>query len=288
MEKHFAVIGHPVAHSLSPVMHRAGYKSIGLNAEYQKFDVMPENLGDAVNGLRGLGFSGWNVTVPHKEKVIPYLDSLTVEAQRAGAVNTVKVSAGRLIGHNTDGTGFVRSIQEGMELEPGKKVFILGAGGAARGIAAALAPLGVHLHVMNRTVERAAELVESIRAYGGKAELEEWGRGDGISQADCVIQTTTVGLKNEEFPFPLQGISTATLVVDIIFNPWVTPFLRSAKEHGCKTLNGAGMLLYQGVAAWEYWLGGQAPVEAMRSALYCALDSGSSDNSPHPAFSEIR
>jgi shikimate dehydrogenase len=261
---------------------------MGLNAEYQKFEVMPESLGDAVKGLKGLGFSGWNVTVPHKEKIIPYLDSLTVEAQRAGAVNTVKVSEGRLIGHNTDGTGFVRSIQEGMELEPGKKIILLGAGGAARGIAAALAPLGVHLHVMNRTAERAVELVESIRGYGGKAELEEWGRGDCLSQADCIIQTTTVGLNNEEFPFSLQGISTDTLVVDIIFNPWVTLFLRSAMEHGCRTLNGAGMLLYQGVSAWEYWLGGQAPVEAMRSALYSALDPGSSDNSPHPVFSEIR
>lgn len=272
MEKHFAVIGHPVAHSLSPVMHRAGYESIGLNAEYQKFEVMPANLGDAVKGLKALGFSGWNVTVPHKEKIIPYLDSLTVEAQRAGAVNTVKVSEGRLIGHNTDGAGFIRSIQEWIELKPDKKVILLGAGGAAKGIAAALAPLGVHLHVLNRTSERAAELVKSIHDYGGNAELEEWGRGNWLSQADCIIQTTTVGLKNEEYPFSLHGILPDTLVVDIIFNPWETPFLRSAKEHGCRTLNGAGMLLYQGVEAWEYWLGGQAPVEAMRSALYQALN----------------
>lgn len=272
MEKHFAVIGHPIAHSLSPLMHRAGYQSLGLNAEYQKFEVMPEDLGDAIKGLKGLGFSGWNVTVPYKEKILPFLDELTVEAQRAGAVNTVKVSEGRLIGHNTDGTGFVRSIREWIDLEPGRKIVILGAGGAAKGIAMALAPLGVQLHVLNRTSERAVDLVESIRGFGGKAELEEWGRGDWLSYADCVIQTTTIGLKNEAYPFSLQGISPKALVVDIIFNPWETPFLLSAKEQGCKTLNGAGMLLYQGVAAWEYWLGGQAPVEAMRSALHSALD----------------
>lgn len=272
MEKHFAVVGHPIAHSLSPIMHRAGYQSIRLDAEYQRFDVLPKDLGAAVKGLKGLGFSGWNVTVPYKEKILPLLDDLTLEAQRAGAVNTVKVSEGRLIGHNTDGAGFIRSIQEWIDLEPGRKIVLLGAGGAAKGIAMALAPLGVQLHVLNRTAERAADLVESIRSFGGKAELEVWGSGDWLSQADCVIQTTTIGLKNEAYPFSLQGISPATLVVDIIFNPWETPFLRSAKEQGCKTLNGAGMLLYQGIAAWEYWLGGQAPVEAMRAALYRALN----------------
>lgn len=272
MEKHFAVIGHPIAHSLSPLMHSAGYQSLGLKAEYQRYEVLPEDLGDAIKGLKGLGFSGWNVTVPYKEKILPFLDELTVEAQRAGAVNTVKVREGRLIGHNTDGTGFVRSIQEWIDLEPGRKIIILGAGGAAKGIAMALAPLGVQLQILNRTAERARELVESIRSFGGKADLEEWGRGDWLSQADCVIQTTTLGLKNEVYPFSLQGISSKALVIDIIFNPWETPFLLSAKEQGCKTLNGVGMLLYQGVAAWEYWLGGQAPVEAMRSALYRALD----------------
>lgn len=271
MEKHFAVIGHPIAHSLSPVMHRAGYQSIGLNAEYQRFEVRPEDLGDAVKGLKGLGFSGWNVTVPHKEKILPFLDELTIEARRAGAVNTVRVSEGRLLGHNTDGIGLVRSIQEWIDIEPGKKIVILGAGGAAKGIAMALAPFGVELHVLNRTAERAMDLVESIRGFGGKAELEEWGQGDWVSEVDCVIQTTTLGLESEEYPFSLKGISPATLVVDIIFNPWVTPFLHSAKQQGCRTINGAGMLLYQGVAAWEYWLGGQAPVEVMRAALYNTL-----------------
>jgi shikimate dehydrogenase len=271
MEKHFAVIGHPIAHSLSPVMHRAGYHAIFLNADYQRFDVMPEDLEDAVKGLKGLGFSGWNVTVPYKEKILPFLDELTQEAQRAGAVNTVKVSEGRLIGHNTDGTGFVCSLQNKIKLEPGKNVVLLGAGGAARGIAMALAPLGVQLTILNRTPERASKLVASIRDYGGRAEVIEWGSRDWVTQADCIIQTTSIGLKNERYPLSLEGISPDTLVVDIIFNPWETSFLQQAQEKGCRTLNGVEMLLYQGVLAWEYWLGGQAPVKVMRDALYSAL-----------------
>lgn len=273
LEKHFAVIGYPIAHSLSPVMHQAGYKAIGYAADYQKFQVRPEELGEAVQGLKALGFTGWNVTVPHKEAIIPFLDELTVEAQKAVAVNTVKVINGRLIGHNTDGSGFVRSLQEHMDLDPGKRIVLLGAGGAAKGIAMALAPFGVHLLVLNRTPERAVELVNKIKEYGGQANQEAWGRGNWLTQADCVIQTTSIGLKGEEYPFALQGIRPGTPVVDIIFNPWETPFLRSAKDLGCKVINGIDMLLYQGVNAWEFWLEDSAPVEAMRTALLAAVSS---------------
>jgi shikimate dehydrogenase len=271
VQKHFAVIGNPIAHSLSPVMHRAGYHAVGLDAEYQKFEVPPEGLGDAVRGLRGLGFTGWNVTVPYKERIIPFLDELTIEAQRAGAVNTVKVCEGRLLGHNTDGAGFVRSLRDYIDLNPGMNVVILGAGGAARGIAMALAPFGIQLHILNRTLERAKGLVQNIRELGGQAEFGEWGPGDWLTQADCVIQTTSIGLRNEPYPFSLQEIAPHTLVVDIIFNPWETSFLREAKDKGCRTINGVEMLLYQGVLAWEFWLGGQAPVQAMKKALYEAL-----------------
>ncbi|MEA5023243.1 MAG: shikimate dehydrogenase [Desulfitobacterium hafniense] len=269
--KHFAVIGDPIAHSLSPLMHNAGYKALNLAADYQKFQVSPEDLQEAVFGLKALGFSGWNVTVPHKETILPFLDELTEEAVRAGAVNTVKVDKGRLIGHNTDGSGFVRSLQEHMELDECKQIVILGAGGAAKGIAMALAPFGAQLCFMNRTPERGAELVEKILEGGGQARQEPWGRGEWLAQADCVIQTTSIGLKKEEYPFSLVGIRPGTLVVDIIFNPWETPFLHSAKAMGCKTVNGIDMLLYQGVNAWEFWLEDKAPLESMRKALYQAL-----------------
>lgn len=268
MLKHFAVIGDPIAHSLSPAMHNAGYKAVGYEAEYHKFQVHRDTLGEAVKGLKALGFSGWNVTVPHKEAIIPYLDELTQEAQLAGAVNTVKVDQGRLIGHNTDGIGLLRSLKEHMALVGQPRIVLLGAGGAAKGIAMALAPFEAELVVLNRSEMRGAELVRQIKEFGGQATQEPWGRGEWLTQADCVIQTTSIGLKNEDYPFSLEGIKPGTLVVDIIFNPWETPFLKSAKALGCKTLNGIDMLLYQGVYAWEFWWEDEAPVEAMRTALY--------------------
>lgn len=267
MEKHYAVIGHPIEHSLSPAMHNAGYQALGLDVEYQRFHVAPDRLSEAVEGLCALGFSGWNVTLPHKEKIIPLLDTLTPQARRAGAVNTVKIHEGQRIGHNTDGDGFVRSIEEALNGFKGKKAVLLGAGGAAKGIALALAEQGMHLHILNRTSEKAETLVQVIQREGGTATSGVFAPGDWLRDVDLLVQTTSAGLHGEPFPFSVQGISEQALVVDIIFNPWETSFLREAKKQGCRTLNGLGMLLYQGALAWEFWLGGQAPVEAMRKAL---------------------
>lgn len=272
LEKHFAVIGNPIAHSLSPAMHQGGYRELGLEADYLRCEVEPHALPQAVQGLKALGFTGWNVTVPFKEQIIPWLDELTPEALRAGAVNTVKVMEdGRLLGHNTDGKGFVRSIQEELKPEKDMQVVILGAGGAAKGIAMALLPYQVKITLLNRTMERAQQLAELINSRGGRAVAEAWGPGEWLKSAQLIVQTTSLGLKKEKYPFSLEGISPETLVVDIIFNPWETPFLREARELGCRTLNGAGMLLYQGALAWEFWLGGQAPVAGMKKGLLEAL-----------------
>ncbi|WP_434511811.1 shikimate dehydrogenase [Desulfitobacterium sp. AusDCA] len=271
MEKHFAVIGNPIAHSLSPAMHRGGYQAFGIEADYLRLKVEPNDLLQAIQGLKALGFSGWNVTIPYKEQIIPFLDELTPEALGAGAVNTVKVEAGRLIGHNTDGNGFVRSLQEICVLKKGMQVVILGAGGAAKGIAMALIPYNVKIVILNRTNERAKRLADWVNQHGGEAATVPWEAGNWLNSADVVIQTTSVGLKQEQYPFSLKGISAQATVVDIIFNPWETPFLREARELGCRTLNGAGMLLYQGALAWEFWLGGQAPIEAMKKGLLEAI-----------------
>jgi len=272
LEKHFAVIGNPIAHSLSPAMHRGGYRELELEADYLRLQVEPSALSQAVQGLKAVGFTGWNVTVPFKEQIIPLLDELTPEALEAGAVNTVKVQEdGRLLGHNTDGQGFIHSLQDDLKLEKGIQVVILGAGGAAKGIAMALLPYEVKITVLNRTPERAQKLVELINSHGGEALVQSWGNGDWLKSAQLLIQTTSLGLRQEKYPFSLKGISAETLVVDIIFNPWETPFLREARELGCRTLNGAGMLLYQGALAWEFWLGGQAPVEGMKKGLLEAL-----------------
>ena len=267
MEKHYAVIGYPIEHSLSPGMHKAGYEALGVDAEYQRFLVEPCHLTEAVEGLCALGFSGWNVTLPHKEHIIALLDVLTPQAQRAGAVNTVKIHEGQRIGHNTDGDGFVRSVEEELKGFQGKKVVLLGAGGASKGIALALAEQGMQVHILNRTYAKAEALVQAIQREGGTATSGMFASGDWLSDVDLLVQTTSAGLHGEPFPFSVQGISEHALVVDIIFNPRETAFLQEAKKQGCRTLNGLGMLLYQGALAWEFWLGGQAPVEAMRQAL---------------------
>jgi len=267
VEKHYAVIGDPIQHSLSPEMHNTGYQALGVNAKYQRFQVKADRLAEAVKGLHALGFSGWNVTLPHKESILALLDTLTPQAKRAGAVNTVKIYEGQMIGHNTDGDGFVRSVEEELKGFLGKKAVLLGAGGASKGIALALAEQGMKLHILNRTTEKAKELVQVIQREGGTAASGEFAPGDWLKDVDLLVQTTSVGLHREPFPFSLEGISKQALVVDIIFNPMETLFLKEAKQLGCRTQNGLEMLLYQGALAWEFWLGGQAPIEEMRQAL---------------------
>ncbi len=267
MELYFAVIGDPIAHSLSPVMHQAGYNALGLRAQYLKFKVETQKLPEAISGLRALGFSGCNVTIPHKESVIRCVDELTPEAQRAGAVNTIRFTPEKIIGHNTDGLGFVRSIQGKMDTFKGRQAVILGAGGAARGIALTLAELGMNLLILNRTPEKTSELVENIRCVGGSASSGELQPGAWLKSVDLLVQTTSVGLHGESYPFDLTGLSPQALVADVIFGPSVTPFLQNAQSLGCDTLNGLGMLLHQGALAWEFWLGGSAPVEQMWAAL---------------------
>lgn len=271
MEKHFAVIGHPIAHSLSPDMHEAGYAALGLAADYERFCVLPERLGEAVRGLKTLGFTGWNVTIPYKVAIIPYLDELTAEAEKIGAVNTVKVRGGKLIGNNTDGSGFWQSLQCRADDYKGKEAVILGAGGAARAIAFALAGKGMKVQILNRTVHKALDLAAAVKSSGGDAEGKGLEAGDWLKSAALVVQTTSVGLKGEDYPFSLQEISPQTRVVDIIFNPWETPFLRDARVQGCTAENGLGMLLYQGVLAWEFWWESAAPVEAMKRGLLQAV-----------------
>lgn len=266
MEKHFAVIGDPIAHSLSPLLHNTGYQARGLDAEYLRFRVAASGLKEAIKGLCTLGFEGWNVTIPHKENIIPLLDELTPEATKAGAVNTVKYTDGKLIGHNTDGSGFIRAIETQISFS-GKKAIILGAGGAAKGIALALQGKGMQIQILNRTPTKAKELAGLVQAAGGEATYGELLPGRWLEEADLIVQTTSIGLQGEQYPFSLRGIKKESLVVDIIYNPWETAFLKEARSLGCQTLNGLSMFLYQGALAWEFWLNDKAPVDQMWAAL---------------------
>lgn len=270
------LFGWPVEHSFSPAMHNAAYQRLSLNYTYVPFNVHPASLPQAVQAVRALGLAGVNVTVPHKQAVLPLLDQIDAAAQMIGAVNTIVNVDGKLVGYNTDGSGFVKSLIDGARFAPkNKTALILGAGGAARAVAVQLALSGLAgLYITNRTPARAAELAEHVsRTTGVQAEALPWGHdlpADIVMEVDLVVQTTSMGMSPhiDQCPdFPLTALHAGQLVCDLIYNPDQTAFLRGAAARGAATLNGLGMLLYQGVLAFELWTGQTAPVDVMREAL---------------------
>lgn len=269
----YAIIGYPVNHSLSPIMHEAGFKAAGVDASYERFAVHPSELTDGIKYLTHNLYAGWNVTYPLKEKVIPFIDVLTAEAQNIGAVNTVKMENGRLYGHNTDGEGFVQALLSNGFIFENKKVVILGAGGAAKAIAVSLASRKVELLILNRTPDKALVLASQVNALGGKASVDILAPGTWLESADLLIQTTSVGMKGEPYLFRLDGINPAAWVVDLIYHPAETDILYGAMTLGCRTFNGLDMLLFQGALAWEFWLGLKAPIDSMRKALVQRLSA---------------
>jgi shikimate dehydrogenase len=273
------IFGHPVHHSLSPMIHNAAFESLGLDYRYLAFDVAPEMLRKAVEGLRAMQLTGVNVTVPHKEKVIRYLDQLSPEARLIGAVNTIEHREGRLIGHNTDGLGFIQAFQEdfGLSVE-GKRALFLGAGGAARAVAMQLVSQGVsEVIIANRTYARARRLVQSIlENFPGASALAIRLQTDSLAKicarADILINATTMGsVFDSPQPIAPIGFRSSMLVCDLTYNPPVTPFLKMASDAGCKTMNGVGMLLHQGTLAFRIWTGQEAPLSVMRAALEKAI-----------------
>ncbi|RKQ60569.1 shikimate dehydrogenase [Thermovibrio guaymasensis] len=267
----YGIIGYPVKHSLSPLMQTSAFQELGLDAVYVPFEVPPENLEDAVKGLRALSVRGFNVTVPHKEKVAQLVDYLTEDAEILGAVNTVKNEGGELTGYNTDAEGFLRSlIEEGVELE-GKRALMFGAGGAARAVGYALLKGGVKfLNIVNRSFSKAKKMAEILGRRGNVLvyPLKEGTVEALLKDADIIVNTTSVGMKEGDPQlFDYSKIPSGITVVDIIYNPPQTPLLKAAKEKGCKTINGLGMLVHQGAVAFEIWTGKKAPVEKMKKVL---------------------
>lgn len=255
MKKWYAVIGDPIAQSMSPLMHDAWFRENGIDASYIPVHVKADELGDAVASLKRLGCSGWNVTVPHKSAIIPFLDHVDEEARRMNAVNTVKVlEDGKLFGTNTDGRGFVRSLQEiGAVPKEVGELLVIGAGGAAAGISFALESAGFGpINITNRTIEKARQMSESIQ---GASALSMDDAQKSIDEFGLIVQTTSVGMNFAESGIPLDptGISAGTYVADIIYNPLETEFLRHASEAGGNTMNGVGMFVHQGALAFELW-----------------------------------
>ncbi len=275
------VIGWPVAHSLSPPMHNAAFRHLGLNWAYVPFAVPPHLVVEAIQGLRGLQMRGLNVTIPHKTAVVEYLDEVSETAQILGAVNTIVNTEGHLTGHNTDGPGFLRSLAEQDEQVVDKKVVIIGAGGAARAVALAVAGAGAgQLAIVNRTILRAQQLASLINQHSVLSEVAAIGldtseAAQTVSSADIIIDCTPVGMHpHENVPpvVPAQWLQPHQLVCDLTYNPRQTALLSAAQQVGARTMDGTGMLVHQGAIAFEHWAGQSAPVSIMRQALLEALN----------------
>jgi len=255
MKKWYAVIGDPIKQSMSPSMHEAWFDEERMDAAYIPIHVTADRLREAVEGLKNLGCSGFNVTVPHKSAIIPFLNQLDSSARQMNAVNTVHVlEDGTLVGSNTDGRGFVRSLEEAYgEQCMDKKVLVIGAGGAARGIAFALYSAGYGpIFFTNRTLEKATQLAEELSdsAVLSVAEAEL-----SLAEFGLIVQTTSVGMNFSQAGMPLnpKNMSEGTVVADIIYNPLETEFLAEARKRGAHTMNGVGMFVHQGALAFETW-----------------------------------
>lgn len=271
----YGVFGDPVRHSKSPLMLNCAFRAAGINAAYAAFHIKPGTLKDAVAGIRALQFRGINVTIPHKVEVMDYLDHIDEDARAIGAVNTIVNDNGVLKGYNTDGIGYVRSLKEetGISLA-GKRVLMLGAGGAARGIAYALAREGVaHIVIANRTEERAQELARALSGFTRAEGVPASRVADYVSGAGLVINTTSIGMHPhvQELPMDPALLHKELVVSDLVYNPRITALLQKAGEAGAQIHSGLGMFIYQGAYAYEYWTGLEAPVAQMRAAVEKAL-----------------
>ena len=282
MNTSLGIIGYPIGHSISPRFQQAALDFCGIDAEYRAYPVAPEDVGRFVAGLRQPGILGINVTVPHKEAVIPFLDEIDDWATEAGAVNTIVNRQGRLTGHNTDGYGFLRALQEGGGFQPrGRRTLILGAGGAARGVVLALAREGVgYLTIANRTPERAESLAQLARGRGITAQAIPLSGADlteAAASAELIVNCTTIGMTHgpgaADSPLPRQAIPVTALVYDLVYNPLETRLLRDAAQIGAATLGGIQMLVYQGAASFELWHEQPAPVAVMLEAATRAMQS---------------
>lgn len=282
METALGIIGYPIGHSMSPVFQQAALDECGVEARYVAYQVAPDEVGEFVGGLRQSGIMGINVTVPHKEAVMPFLDEIDDWATEAGAVNTIVNRGGRLTGHNTDGYGFLRALREGAGFEPrGRRTLILGAGGAAKGVVLALAREGVgELTIANRTVERAESLAQLGQNRGVTAaaiSLEGVDLRNAAAGTELIVNCTSIGMTHgpgeNETPLPGEDIPAAALVYDLVYNPLETRLLREAAQAGATTLGGIEMLVYQGAASFEMWLERPAPVAVMLEAATKAMQS---------------
>jgi shikimate dehydrogenase len=266
-----ALIGHPVSHSLSPEMHNASFAAEGLDYVYVALDVRPQDLSAAVSGLRALNFRGFNITMPHKRAMLAFLDSVDEGARISGAVNTVAIEDSTLHGYNTDGGGMVMACREaGIELS-GRRVLLLGAGGAAA-IAVAFGGGGIgELNIANRSAEHAIELQNKLRGVGMEKvvvcpldALDE-----AVLETEIIVNATSLGMKEgDPLPIPAGYVEDGRAICDAVYRPGTeTSLVRLARERGARVATGKRMLLYQGVLAQKLWTGREPNVKTMDGAI---------------------
>jgi len=266
------VIGEPIEHTLSPLMHNAAFEALKLDYVFLAFRVKPAEVESAVNGMRALNIRGLNVTMPHKSTVIKHLDRVDLSAQIVNSVNTVLNKENLLFGFNTDGIGAFKALKENGVEPKGRKVLLLGAGGAARAIAYTMANKADELAVLNRTVKQAQALAKLLeKSFNKKISTGSLSPSDiqsNIQDSDILINATSVGMKPkaEESPIPPKLLRSNLAVMDIVYNPLETKLEKEAKAAGAKVVSGVEMLIYQGAASFELWTGKSAPVEVMRQA----------------------
>ncbi|KAA6451379.1 shikimate dehydrogenase [Bacillus swezeyi] len=269
MKPIYGLIGNPVAHSMSPDIHNAALQDLSLDGHYHAFHVENADLEDAVKGMRALGVQGFNVTVPHKVSIMKYLDRIDDSAKALGAVNTVRREKEEFVGYNTDGEGFLKSLEQSLD-KPVRELslLIIGAGGAARAIFTTLASkLPNRLDVANRTPEKAEAFVKLFEGEAKTLTLQE--AETNLSAYDVVIQTTSVGMHPnvDAAPLSLVQAKETCLVCDIIYNPLKTALLKEAEAKGLKILDGVGMFIGQAALSFELWTGHEPNMEKMKSIV---------------------
>ncbi|MFB3160615.1 shikimate dehydrogenase [Neobacillus sp. 179-J 1A1 HS] len=276
MKKLFAVLGYPIGHSMSPIMLNDVLSYYEIDAHYHPFKVSPEELEIAIRGLKVIGISGFNVTIPHKSAIIPFLDTVDDLALSIGAVNTVVNDNGKLVGYNTDGYGFIKGLEPYISSFSDKKVLVIGAGGAARAIYFTMAKMKpLALDITNRTVIKATELIKACPFESNSRALSLDEAEVQLNEYDVVIQTTMIGMYPNvlETPISLKKLNNQALVCDIVYNPLETQFLKEARQKGATVQNGVEMFVYQGALAFEKWTGIFPDVKRMRENVLRQLEA---------------
>lgn len=272
------LLGNPIGHSLSPRLHNAVFADMGINAVYLPFSLQASQLGQAIYGLQSLGFRGVNVTIPFKESVVPYMDELSVEARDCGAVNVIHFENNKMIGHNTDGAGFIQALREEDVAVKGRTM-ILGAGGAARSIVAALARAGMNeIEIFDIEAGRAEHLASLIPVSSGTRIkgrlLTEADFSRSARESNLIINCSPVGMYPRIDAAPVENLNSVqpqTVIVDIIYNPEETRFLQLGRKQGCKTLNGVPMFVHQAALTLQILLEISPQIEFMKEVVRHSL-----------------